>query len=193
MFCCFGFDVFLLSIASVAQAVAFNSSSADLFDILDRKCGRTWALQNCDVNGCPERNVTCESERDMAAFLVQVAKMSVFYSARRENKHLQNILNIACPNQGPGWCLSEISVLFSHLFLSAECASFVSARLAESSAWISANTPTIFDRAMFASPSFARELEKRQVCFACCVCVVCVNLKYIIRCVLCCVCVVCVD
>ncbi len=128
--------------ASVEQARGFDTSARARYDALDEQCGKAWALENCGENNCLNRNLTCERELDFVHMLKQASKMSVFYAARREKKHLVN-MNASCFTQG-----------------SAECTLFVAAQLTERLQWLSANRPKVNDSAMLTSVVFLEDLSR---------------------------------
>lgn len=146
---------------SVEQAQAFNESIWKVLVNLDKQCGDTWRLQNCNAkDGCPPRNYTCEDEVDIVTSLLQGSRMSVFFAARRQHQHLLN-MNMSCMIQVCLQCLCFFVNLGQN---SSECVSFVSARIGESAAWISANAPKLSkgERAILLPIGVAGQLLERQ-------------------------------
>jgi hypothetical protein len=110
---CFSSNLFmsLLSFARISSSVQQANSSVHEFAAksfeLDNLCGRPWAINNCDENGCV-LNQTCVYEAYYMLRAIESARWRLFYALRREAWYLQR-LAASCATQGTGVCGSFVS------------------------------------------------------------------------------------
>jgi hypothetical protein len=56
---------------------------------LDGRCGEAWAIANCDADGCPQVNRTCQRMLTSSQERLAILKLRMLYSLRKTAKSLK--------------------------------------------------------------------------------------------------------
>ncbi len=110
---------------SSAKVNVLIVASRETMNQLDLVCGKIWAINNCDQDGCPSRNQSCVEQMTTEESVLVARSTQLFYSIRREASHLRRIL---------AYCQSQSAQI---------CVSALTTRLTESNTQIALLTPTV--------------------------------------------------
>lgn len=112
---CPSLKLFLLRNRSARLPFPLNSvnasfrSETELMRELDERCGEAWAIANCEPDGCPPLNRTCESLLTSSKERLAILKLRMFYSLRKTANSLK-LLSTSCRLQGSTFCVGFLEV-----------------------------------------------------------------------------------